>query len=356
MPTLEARRPEPVVPEPVRQPVVPRFAPERPPRGASTRELPDGGWEVRLRWYSLIGPMVHALWLFIPLPLLVGPSLLGLVLTTGMFAIWVAFTFNTTTVSIFRDHVRVDHGPVPDPFNFRGTLRAEELRGLTIDERSETRRVGYSRSFAEERWHSLRAGDVDLLRFWLDGEHVAFVHDCILGIVDRNSVSEPVRAPSPLLPDGTPPRGVEVDVLPDGVELVMPWSAHHGTAAVHLLWLIILPALLSGGLSAVIGLGVAAFWAYMVFNRTTVFVGEDGRVDVEHGPLPNPFTPDVHFRNAPRDISVDDRIWDPTGFSRYEYRTFKHYRLSAGGKEVMAYWMDPNKVRYVAEVLRRNAR
>lgn len=114
----------------------------------------------------------------------------------------------------------------------------------------------------------------------------------------------------------TPPPGVEARVDGESLRITLPWN--HGLGwSPHLLWLLILPGLLTGrgsssGLWSLLlaSVVVPVTWAAMRRNQTELRIDPRG-VEVRHGPVPDPlrFSGDlgpealhglrIHASNAP---------------------------------------------------------
>jgi len=330
---------EPPARQPARLPAV--------PDGITRQPLAGGGVELRLPWGHRLDKRVHALWLLVVLPMAIAPSVGAFVLAVAAGGLWFLLTRNVTVVRVGPERIDVEHVPVPFPLHWSGSVSAASLGELVVQSRTEPLRLplvkGHDGTLTT---HTLRAGSRELLSGWRDHDRLAHVEVCIAEVAGVALGADPSAGPSsPLLPDRRPPAGVFVQTYDDVVELELPWSAHVTRVGVHLLWLLIFPGLWLGGLWGAVGLVLAVVWAYLAFNKTTVRLRDDA-VEVHHGPLPNPVLPDHTLRH--HQLTGLEITSDAVPIGR---RSVEHHGLRAGSHEVLAYWLDRDKLAYVREAI-----
>lgn len=302
------------------------------------------GVEIRLSWLQAVGPKIHALWLAILLPVFASPTVGGLLFSAAMFAVWFAFLRNDTVVVVQPDGVTVRHEPVPTPVSWAGFVGPEQLAQLELATRRQTAR--YGKPGADDEVYTLRAGGTDLLQWWSEPATLRYVQNAIRAIVDVSHVA-PVDDLSGMVPQRTPPEGVRVRRDGDTVVLELPWNAHSSPAALHLLWLFILPGLFAGGGATLVGLVIFALWLYLSVNTTEVRISPTG-VRIQHGPIPHPLFPSLHLGPAQAlALHTDTTRWQHL---RGGATTFHH--LETGTDRVLAFWLDPSKPRYVEACIR----
>lgn len=315
-----------------------------PPDRVYVHQHRGGVTEMVLPWSNEVGPLIHALWLLIPLPLLGGISLGGLMMSGTLGLCWAYYVFEKTKVLVSRKGVIVSHEPIPALLSWSGRLDTNDLSGLRIQSRTDGL-VGMT-NFDTERLshHGLKAGDTTLLAGWKDEPSIEFVYDAIRQITGAD-VSQPLHEQVPGLPALPVPEGMDVQVVGDIIELKLPWNAHSTPMGVHVLGLLSMPFLFLGGLAGMlIGLPLLAFWLYLGNNTTKVTIRPRG-VDLVNGPLPNPLTPDLHLDARDLDALSLAESWVP-GRSRTVY-----YELRTGRRTLTAYWADPSKLEYIQQCI-----
>ena len=327
--------------EPVSAPAPPRPRPMPPVPAGVDVQRNGRTLEVLLPWGHDRSPLVHGLLGAALFVLALVPGVSSVLWSGLLVALWVALTRNITRVVIEPERVTVSHAPVPWPFSWSGTVSAERLTVRHLHRRSEHQAGSYGTTRRSATSYGLRAGSVSLLDGWRHRERIAYVDACIGQHVEAPIHAEPAAHPL-ARPGLVQPAGIEVtEPAPGELELQLPWNAHVGPKGVHLLWVLILPAIGSGSLGTLVGLVVFGLWLYLSANHTKVSIRPTG-VDITHGPLPNPLYPDTHWRPAELGAMRITEQQLPIG----RYRTTTH-SLVAGGRPLLQHWVDPEKARFV---------
>jgi len=323
------------------------------PEGVERTDRHDGSVELQLSWAHGLPGWVPYLWVLGVLPLLWQPGLVAFAWGLAVAGVWFVATRNRTVVWISPSGVRVQHAPVPIPLGWTGVTSADQLRPLYLQRRStdgDLQQMLPGSSAGEEGSWSLRSGAHTLLHGWRGQQRIAYVEACIAQITGtprRSTSAEPGDHPH-LLPLLALPSGVAVVVTDDDeVELELPWNAR-APRAIHLIWVIIVPMVLVGGLGGLVALGAFVVWAYLAFNRTVVRVGEE-TVHVEHGPLPVPGYDDMTVvRGQLRHLRVVEHAVE-VGSHRVV-----HHSLESGRTTLLAGWVDRPRVEFVQACLARS--
>jgi hypothetical protein len=315
------------------------------------RTSTTGSQRFEVPWSGGYGNLVHVLWIPIVLLLVVSPGVGGTLLAGFLFVAWLALWQNRTIVDVDDTGVAVRFEPVPIPrgLAWSGHLAPEALQSIHIEERA-----GERIAVLEARpLYTLRAGATPVVRWTPDRNALQAIADAIETLVPHTTPN-PTEGPRP-----TPIEGVYLDRTEQGLSLTLPWSGSHG-AGVHLLWVLILPALLSGTAGTLLGLVLLAGWACMTLNTTTITV-RSGTVQVENGPIPLPdaLAPSGQFtRGALTHLEVreHERRGNPGGMGSYAFGPSYHYSLEASARPMLTYWGDVRKMDFVKETLERELR
>lgn len=315
------------------------------PAGLHVEEHGDST-TVRIPWGNTYGGWEHLLWFAILLPMFAAPGPMAFAMSGFFFMVWVSAWKNVTTVHIDTAGVQVEHGPVPIPkvLYWSGSIPGRRLGDLLVETRDSSK-SSWSEAIT---MYSLRADEIQLVQFLRDRDQVDFLQDQIELLVDRSDA--PQRTSSEAI--RTTAEGVLQRRLPDGTTvLTLPWNAYGTPLGIHLLWLMILPLILSGGVGALVGLVLAAFWLCMAFNSTTLHIRGDG-VQVEHGPIPVPeyLVPAGHVSTS--QLKTMDLREHVVRGRRWQY----YYSLTNGPRFLLYYWGDASKLNFVHEVIQRGAR
>lgn len=156
----------------------------------------------------------------------------------------------------------------------------------------------------------------------------------------------------PSLP--APPWTVRAEVLPGGLELVVPWRRDMGTLRRLLPLMMAITCGLAAvelggpGLIVLIPTMVVAlyFWLMYELNATTILIGT-GAIEVSHGPLPTVFPTQVVTGNRLRNVRVVERSM----LSNRGGRISRYALQPVQAGVLMKNWSNRETLEYVRTVL-----
>ena len=161
---------------------------ELPPAGVQVAPLDNGGVTLTMPWSAHAGVGIHVLAVFGLMTF--STHLVGMVMSGVFFAVWAYFYRNVTRVTITRDGLHIENGPLQTPWEPEVRLSAADVAQLNVREKEWQ---GFRSHLV---YYNLLSGHRRLLAGWRDPGKLEYIVRCAqqVALEPEAASSEPVQA------------------------------------------------------------------------------------------------------------------------------------------------------------------